>query len=171
MDYHEQRLKRLRPITDSDASFLYILLIEREPEMNISHTQMPTWLEHRKFINNHPYFAWYVLITSTGAKAGSIYLTFNDEIGIQLLKKYQGNGLGQQAVMELMYKNPRKQYFANINPKNKKSQKFFRMFKFHCVQWTYRLDYNQSMVLQGMLTKKRGGTHPVARLFTGGKQP
>ena len=53
-------------------------------------------------------------------------LSKNNEIGIFLSKKYQGKNIGNEALAELIRKNPRKRYLANVNPKNKKSSKFFK---------------------------------------------
>ena len=52
---------KLTKITNSDARFLYLLLMERDPKTNISHRKMPTYNEHRKFIASKPYKAWYVI--------------------------------------------------------------------------------------------------------------
>ena len=41
--------------------------------------------------------------------------------------------------MMIIEKNPKKRYLANVNPKNKKSVKFFTQNKFKLIQHTYEL--------------------------------
>ena len=82
----------LRKVGDSDLRFLYLLLKERDPRANISHKSMPTYSEHTKFVKSKPYNAWYVVYFGS-KKAGSIYLSKQNEIGIFLLKKYHHNNV------------------------------------------------------------------------------
>lgn len=123
-------------VNKSDYKFLYALLKERDPKANISHKTMPTYGEHIKFVNSKPYKIWYVIrIGST--KAGSIYLSKENEIGIFLIKNLQGKKIGQKALELLIQKNPEKRYLANVNPKNCKSINFFKKNKFKLIQHTY----------------------------------
>ena len=45
----------LKSVTNSDVKFLFDLLKERNPRVNISHKKMPTYNQHRKFIKSKPY--------------------------------------------------------------------------------------------------------------------
>tara|TARA_A100001037_G_scaffold278848_1_gene280104 strand:- start:1341 stop:1763 length:423 start_codon:yes stop_codon:yes gene_type:complete len=128
----------LKIVRDSDSKFLFELLKERDPRTNISHKKMPTYDEHLKFIKSKPYTKWYVILKSR-ERIGSIYLSKNNEIGIFLSKKYQGKNIGNEALAELIRKNPRKRYLANVNPKNKKSSKFFKNNDFKLIQHTYEM--------------------------------
>jgi RimJ/RimL family protein N-acetyltransferase len=130
---------RLRGINQTDFRFLYNLLKEREPVVNISHKKMPTYSEHVKFVKSKPYSKWNI-IEYGGQKVGSIYLSKNDEIGIFLKKRFQGMNIGQESLEIFMKMNPRKRYLANINPKNISSQKFFKKRGFKLIQYTYELD-------------------------------
>ena len=114
----------LKSVTNSDVKFLFDLLKERNPRVNISHKKMPTYNQHRKFIKSKQ-------------KIGSIYLSKNDEIGIFLSKKFQGKNVGNFALNELMKKNPRKRFLANVSPKNKKSMEFFKKNGFKLIQYTF----------------------------------
>lgn len=127
---------KLAAITNNDSRFLYRLLKERDPRANISHRKMPTYSEHQKFIKSRPYKAWYLIVLGN-AKAGSIYLSKQNEIGVFLLKKYHGKNLGQQALSILIKMNPQKRYLANVSPKNPKSAKFFKRNGFRLIQHTY----------------------------------
>lgn len=128
----------LRIVKDSDSKFLFELLKERDPHANISHKKMPSYNEHLKFIKSKPYTKWYVILKSK-CRIGSIYLSKNDEIGIFLSKKYQGKNIGNDALSELIRKNPRERYLANVNPKNKKSSIFFKNNNFKLIQHTYEM--------------------------------
>ena len=126
----------LKLVTNSDVKFLFDLLKERDPRANISHKKMPTYSQHTKFIKSKPYSKWYIILKSK-QKIGSIYLSKNDEIGIFLSKKFQGKNVGNFALNELMEKNPRKRFLANVNPKNKKSISFFKNNNFKLIQYTF----------------------------------
>jgi RimJ/RimL family protein N-acetyltransferase len=126
----------LKSVTNSDTKFLFDLLKEREPRVNISHKKMPTYNEHIKFIKSKPYSKWYIILKSK-QRVGSIYLSKNDEIGIFLSKKFQGKNVGNFALNELMKKNRRKRFLANVNPKNKKSTSFFKNNGFKLIQYTF----------------------------------
>ena len=128
----------LRIVRDSDSKFLFELLKDRDPRANISHKKMPSYNEHLKFIKSKPYTKWYIILKSKD-RIGSIYLSKNDEIGIFLSKKYQGKNIGNDALAELIRKNPRERYLANVNPKNKKFSKFFKNNNFKLIQYTYEM--------------------------------
>ena len=128
----------LRIVRDSDSKFLFELLKERDPRANISHKKMPSYNEHLKFVKSKPYTKWYIILKSKD-RIGSIYLSKNDEIGIFLSKKYQGKNIGNDALGELIRKNPRERYLANVNPKNKKSSTFFKNNNFKLIQYTYEM--------------------------------
>ena len=129
----------LRTVRDSDGEFLFELLKERDPRANISHKKMPSYDEHIKFIKSKPYTRWYIILKSK-ERVGSIYLSKNDEIGIFLFKEYQKKNIGNTALVELIRKNLRKRYLANVNPKNKKSSKFFKKNNFKLIQHTYEIN-------------------------------
>ena len=128
----------LRTVRDSDGEFLFELLKERDPRANISHKKMPSYDEHIKFIKSKPYTRWYIILKSK-ERVGSIYLSKNDEIGLFLSKEYQKKNIGNTALVELIRKNPRKRYLANVNPKNKKSSTFFKKNNFKLIQHTYEM--------------------------------
>jgi len=72
-------------------------------------------------------------------KAGSIYLTSMNEIGIFLKKGVLRKGIGKKAILKLMKKHPRSRFLANVSPMNIKSQKFFKNMEFKLIQYTYEL--------------------------------
>ena len=133
---HNNASIKLNKVKKSDMSFLYDLLMERDPKANISHKKMPSYEEHVKFVSSNPYKIWYVIYHGT-TKSGSIYLSKQNEIGIFILSKHQGKNIGKQALQLLMNKNPESRYLANVNPKNRKSINFFKKNKFTLIQHTY----------------------------------
>ena len=136
---------KLREIEDSDFAFLYKLLKNRDPITNISHKTMPTYKQHIKFINSKPYQKWYI-IEKNRKKLGSIYFSKQNEIGIHFISDTKNELLGQEAIQELMKKNPNKKYFTNINPKNYKLMKFFEKNSFSLVQHTLEYDLVKTAV-------------------------
>jgi len=139
---HNDGKIELKKITKSDYPFLYELLAERDPSANISHRKMPTYQKHVEFVMSKPYSKWYVIYCNK-EKAGSIYLSKQNEIGIFVKKGKQGKGMGTQVLKLLIKKNPRWRYLANINPKNTRSIKFFKKHGFKLIQHTYEfIDQN-----------------------------
>ena len=79
---------KLEEVNDGDITFLYDLLKKRDPNQNISHKNMPTLIEHEKFVLSNPYTNWYI-IKKNNEKIGSIYLSKRDEIGISILDNFE----------------------------------------------------------------------------------
>ena len=129
---------KLKLISKSDYRFLYNLLKERDSRANISHKKMPTYNEHLKFIRSKPYAKWYI-VEFGASKIASVYLTSQNEIGIFIKKTYQNKKLGGVILSQLIQKNPRERYLANVSPKNKTSGNFFKSNGFKFVQKTYEL--------------------------------
>ncbi len=134
-----QKMITLRDVGASDFRFLYNLLKERDSNVNISHKKMPTYTEHLKFVNSKPYSKW-CIIKFGNSKVGSIYLSKNNEIGIFLKKEFHGKIIGYESLQKFMKMNPKRRYLANVNPKNKKSQKFFEKNGFKLIQYTLELE-------------------------------
>ena len=126
----------LKIIDNKDYEFLFELLAEREPKINISHKKMPTYNEHVEFISSKPYKIWYIILEDKN-KIGTIYLSKQNEIGIHLKKDFQKNTGGSVALKLLIEKNPEKRFLANINPSNTVSEKFFKKNGFKLIQHTY----------------------------------
>jgi RimJ/RimL family protein N-acetyltransferase len=115
--------------------FLYDLLADRDPAANISHRDMPTFDDHRKFVESRPYKAWY-LVWTDAEPVGATYLTHANEIGIFILKAHRGNGYGKQAAHILMQMHPAKRFLANIAPGNPRSLAMFGALGFEFLQHT-----------------------------------
>jgi len=137
----KQKFITLRAVNTSDFRFLFNLLKERNPRTNISHKKIPTYSEHIKFVKSKPYSKWYI-IENSKTKVGSIYLSKSDEVGIFLKKTYQRKGFANDALKLLIEKNSRARYLANVNPKNDRSNKFFKKNGFKLIQYTFELEKN-----------------------------
>jgi RimJ/RimL family protein N-acetyltransferase len=131
----------LKPVNKSDIKFLYNQLKERESKINISHKKMPTFEQHSKFVMSNPYSKWYIIMYKN-KKIGNTYLTKTNEIGIFILKSIRIKGIGKTVLEFLMKMNPRSRYLANVSPKNKKSQDFFKKNNFKLIQYTYELTFD-----------------------------
>jgi RimJ/RimL family protein N-acetyltransferase len=124
--------------------FLYELLKERDPIANISHHEMPTFKQHRDFVDSLPYKSWYTISVVSepqktllvGETVGAVYLTYLNEIGISILKARQGRGYGETAVRMLMAMNHGKRFLANIAPGNARSIAMFEGLGFKTIQIT-----------------------------------
>ena len=120
---------------------LWQLLKERTPEQSISHRKMPTLKQHEAFVEKMPYALWYFICAEENYDViyGTIYLTVNKEIGIQIFEKYHHSGIGTRALEQLMelHKGP---FLANINPNNEPSIRFFEKHGFKHIQNTYAFD-------------------------------
>lgn len=128
----------LRPVTIDDADFLFSLLSERTPKQSISHKTMPTMAHHCAFIASQPYAVWYVIEAGHKIPVGHVYLTKQDEIGIFIKKAFCGQGMGTQAINDLMKLHKRPKYLANIAPTNTQSQNLFHRLGFDLVQFTFQ---------------------------------
>lgn len=127
----------LRPVTMSDAEFLYEMLKERTPEQSISHRTMPTLEQHKKFMESNPYDVWYIIEAGHHTRVGHTYLTRDNEIGIFVTTAFKGKGIGTKVVRDLMVMHKRDRYLANVNPHNEVSQNLFNNLGFRRIQFTY----------------------------------
>jgi RimJ/RimL family protein N-acetyltransferase len=118
-------------------TFLYMLLRERTPQQSISHKRMPSIEEHLAFIESNPYPHWF-LIEVDDDVVGSVYLTSNREIGIFILPKFHGRGIGK-AVIDRMRRDYPGKLLANVNPENAVSRKMFEGLGAKLIQVTYEL--------------------------------
>jgi len=116
---------------------LYEVLSERTPAQSISHKAMPSFTEHKAFVDSHPYAMWAFICSAKNHNniVGTIYLTRDGEIGIAVFSAYRGQGIGSKALKALI-KNHKGPYLANINPSNRPSMEFFAKHGFTHIQNT-----------------------------------
>jgi hypothetical protein len=128
----------LKPVKKDDYRFLFELLQERKENENISHKNMPTFSQHKKFVSSRPYSKWYIIYNKQ-IKIGSAYLSKQDEIGIHIKKKLPSEKFRLTALNFLIEKNPRNRYLVNINPKNTNLIRFYKKHNFLFIQKTFEL--------------------------------
>ena len=51
---------------------LWELLQERTPAQSISHKEMPTFKQHKKFVDSKPYAVWYMIDSAQNADEGAL---------------------------------------------------------------------------------------------------
>lgn len=78
----EIKFKKIIP-TDAQIDELYVLLESRR--YPISHSIITTRSDHTDFVSKHPYVVWYILY-KCGTLFGSVYVQFDNSIGINLLE-------------------------------------------------------------------------------------
>lgn len=132
---------RLKSVSQHDYDFLYDLLKQRKTNVNISHNKMPNLKQHEKFVSSKPYKKWFI-VKLQNTSIGSIYLSFQNEIGFFLKYDYDVDVIRNHVLNLFFKKTNQSQYFVNINPKNKKSIKFFQNAGFTLLQKTYKLEIN-----------------------------
>lgn len=107
------------PVDHPHYQFLYDLLAERPKEANISHRKMPTFEEHKAFVDSFPYKEWFVIMDGSDM-AGSVYLTHQNEFGMFVKKGYEGRGIATNAFKWVRERHPGERLLSNVNPKNKR---------------------------------------------------
>jgi len=126
------------------SEFLYELMRERETETNISHKEMPSYIEHQAYLANRPYRFWY----DEGHWVGYVSATHKNEIGVVIQKSHRRKGYGMAAIKMLMdMHQPIKEgkglinghWLANVNPVNAPSRALFEELGGRLIQVTYQL--------------------------------
>lgn len=129
---------------------LYELLLERDPNVNISHMVVPSFDQHASFVQHRPYREWLLIVEDASLEVvGAIILTENNEIGIGIFKAHQRKGIAHMAIWELMSRyqplhaitgRRAGHFIANINPDNEASIKLFTGLGARHIQNTYQFD-------------------------------
>jgi RimJ/RimL family protein N-acetyltransferase len=120
------------------ADILYRLLGERDETINVTHTGMPCYGDHVRYVESRPYECWY-FIEVDGQIVGACYVTKKSELGIFIFKQHQGSGYGPEALRNLMWRTGKRKYIANINPRNERSAYLFSRLGFVPSQVVYEL--------------------------------
>jgi len=136
----------LEPVVPSDmqAKALYDLLKTRQHP--ISHVSLPSYEEHAAFVFNNPYRCWY-LICREGEVLGSLYLLFDNSVGIDVRDEVDREDL--RLVIDLLRKSVQpmppiaslryKDFFFNVSPSNKKLQRCLEEIGYVPAQTSYVL--------------------------------
>ena len=142
-----------RLVRPGAAEFLYELMKERDPEINISHSKLPTFEQHMAFIESHAFRLWYLIDVREGpidylGWSGYVSATTRNEIGIVLKKGARGRGIGPEALRAFIAQNEplpgapsgrNGRWLANIAPTNAHSLHVFQKLGFLEIQRTLAL--------------------------------
>lgn len=135
-------VQTIHDYTGVHRKFLYDLLKERlkEPNTNISHTELPKYEDHLKFIESEPYLFWSVVANHDAPEQciGATYATDRYEIGIHIAARFRRQGYAKSVLQACFSANPDVKFLANINPNNPASIKLFEGFGFRHIQNTYK---------------------------------
>mgnify|MGYP003389050441 CR=1 FL=1 len=132
----ENKKIKFKKVGNNDLDFLYHLLKYRDENSNISHKKMPTFLQHKKFVNSKPYVYWYIILQDN-EEIGSVYITMLNEIGLHLKQEFNNLKLEKKILNLLMLKHPKTRFLININPKNEKRINFLKKNGFKLIQYTF----------------------------------
>lgn len=146
MNKHNQKISFTRvKKTHEHIKILYDLLISRTP--SISHCKIPDMRDHKKFVLNHPYRAWY-LVKISGEYQGTIYLLKSNSIGIYL-NDYTFDSV-RDAINFIIYKfEPlgakasvrANSFHINVAPQNLVLRKILEKIGSNLIQETYSLGH------------------------------
>lgn len=126
----------------SQVDILFELLKQRLN--SISHDSTPSFDEHKSFVENHPYRAWYLLINKN-LTIGSVYLTNENSIGINMIDFYDDKDI--QYIFEFIQLNysplppmksmRRKDFHINVSPNNQNLLDCLKRLDKRCIQSTF----------------------------------
>ncbi|MGQ8365147.1 hypothetical protein [Glaciecola sp. 1036] len=135
------RFKKFDPQTDIPV--LYEMLQQRQH--NISHTSLPSFEQHEKFCLEHPYREW-LLVESDEQTIGSVYLTHNNAIGINLIKDVPDWYLqvidyvaGHYECVKAEASITPSYFYLNVAPTNKVLMAALEQQQAQLIQHTYKL--------------------------------
>ena len=136
-------LIKVNPSNVNHIRNLFVILAKKQ--FNISHICLPTYKEHKKFVENNPYRFWY-LILNDNKYIGVIYLTFENVIGVNTV--ISSKEIYISAIKSIInihkpldeIKSIRNKFFIiNVNPKNKKLIEAIKILGLSHIQNTYIL--------------------------------
>ena len=74
--------------SERQKNILFQLLKKRI--YKISHSEIPDIKSHDKFVENHPYRAWFIIFEN-GKEIGTFYIKFDNSIGLNLINQTKKN--------------------------------------------------------------------------------
>jgi hypothetical protein len=120
-------LEKIVP-TAEQIDILYIQLVNRVS--SISHKEIPTLDEHREFVINNPYRAWFI-IKDDGSAIGNIYVQLDNSLGLNCTDDITERKIGSILTMIMSELSPLEavssvrygSYFLNVASSNLSLQK------------------------------------------------
>lgn len=124
MKHTKIKFEKVLPTKDQ-VDNLFELLKNRDN--SISHDELPPYEEHKEFVENHPYRAWFIL-TKKDSILGTFYLTNENSVGINFVSQFYDGDV--EAIFQYLQRNYRPlaeiksvrrgDFFINVSQKNKK---------------------------------------------------
>jgi len=111
----------IKKVEDEDIEFLYEMLKERDSRINVSHKELPTFQQHKKFVKSKPCDGWYIIMAQE-KKVGHIQIYNDDRIGWFIKNEYKRLGFVIPAFEKLKKIHPREKYLGKVNPDNLEAQ-------------------------------------------------
>ena len=133
-------------VDDSNQlSVLYELLKKRNH--GISHSSMPSFSQHRKFVKSKPYRAWYIVVCSE-IPVGTFYLSNENVVGINikddlirdLLPNVMSYILKKYKPLQEIKSVRAARFICNIPPKNIILRDTFDQLNQELLQLTYSFE-------------------------------
>jgi RimJ/RimL family protein N-acetyltransferase len=121
---------KLEICNEEDYEFVYDLIFDFfKLNLNITYMKMETFDEFTKrtFVIDDKN---YIIKNKNNEKVGYVHIMKNNEIGYFVVKEFQNQGIGTDAVKKIMEINPREQYFVTIHNENKSSTSLAKKFGF-----------------------------------------
>ena len=53
---------KIKEVDSDDIEFLYEMLKERDSRINVTHNELPSFNQHKKFFETNPYDGWYIIM-------------------------------------------------------------------------------------------------------------
>ena len=141
MEYRDKL--KFKKVESSDCSVLYGLLKERN--FNISHRNLPTYENHKKFVNNNPYLEWYIIFLFDKV-LGTFYIQEDNSIGINIINPNESiineildfilNNFSPKE--EVLSKIPN-YFYVNVANTNKELIDIMNNCGFNLIQLTFKL--------------------------------
>ena len=124
---------------------LFKLLKQRKIANNISHSKIPSYAEHKKFVFSNPYRYWFIIKDKNECK-GTVFITINNEISIKLI---QYKDILFIEILNIILKNIKSlkaipsrrnsNFIFNVSPYNKEIIKVLKKMKCKKIQETYKI--------------------------------
>ena len=130
----------------SHIRILFKILKERKLCSNISHSNIPSFEDHIKFVKSMPYRYWF-LVLKEKEYLGAFYITKNNEISIKLIN--DSDAIFKE-ILHIIFKNfkplsaiPSKRnskFIINLSPNDKFYNKLLNRIGAEKIQETYRFN-------------------------------
>lgn len=138
------RFDSIQP-NENQVQELYDLLSMRQH--GISHQKIPTFEEHKSFVNEHPYRCWYLIYDDQRA-IGSFYLTSDNSLGINLIvdeteqrvKSILAFVKGQYKPLPAITSLRAERFSVNVPASNEQLKNALETLNAKILQITYTLD-------------------------------